>query len=71
VSLRSTLEKQAALIMHPHIEIAAYVGRYGWVTVTLADEDTMQLALELIDESYDLVVAGLPKSKRPTEQAHG
>jgi predicted DNA-binding protein (MmcQ/YjbR family) len=65
LGVKSTLEKQAALIQHPNIEVAAYVGKHGWVTVYVRDEDTLELALELIDESYDLVVAGLPKSKRP------
>ena len=43
---------------------SSYIGRYGWNTVALngvpADE-----VLELIDMSYDNVVARLPKSKRP------
>lgn len=55
VSVKSTLEKQSVLIQHPNIEVAAYVGRYGWVTVHLRDEDTLELAKELIDESYDAV----------------
>jgi len=29
VTLKSTPEKQQALIQHPRIEVAAYVGRYG------------------------------------------
>jgi predicted DNA-binding protein (MmcQ/YjbR family) len=65
LGVKSTLEKQAVLIQHPHIKVAAYVGKHGWVSITVADEDTLELALKLIDESYDLVVAGLPKSKRP------
>ena len=59
VSLKSTLEKQAALIQHPDIEVASYVGRYGWVTVSPHDMETLDLALDLVDESYDLVVAKL------------
>ena len=55
LTVKSTLDKQAALIQHPDISVAAYVGRFGWVTVRLADQDTLDLALELIDESYDLV----------------
>jgi predicted DNA-binding protein (MmcQ/YjbR family) len=55
ISVKSTLEKQAALIQHANIEIAAYTGRYGWVTVNIPDEETLGLALDLIDESYDMI----------------
>jgi predicted DNA-binding protein (MmcQ/YjbR family) len=61
VTVKSTLDKQAALIQHPDIEVAQYVGRYGWVTVRLASEETFDLALELGDESYESVTA---KKKR-------
>src|SRR5580692_10208737 len=60
ISVKSTLEKQAALVQHPNIEVAAYVGRYGWVTVHIRDEQTLALAYELIDESYESVA---PKKK--------
>ena len=69
LGVKSTLEKQAALILHPNISVAAYVGKHGWVSVTIPDQETLELALELIDESYGLVVAGLPKSKRPIGSA--
>jgi predicted DNA-binding protein (MmcQ/YjbR family) len=60
ISVKSTVEKQAALIQHPNIEVAAYVGRYGWVRVWLRDEETLDIALDLIDESYDMIA---PKRK--------
>lgn len=55
VTVKSSLDKQAVLIQHPDIEVAKYVGKYGWVTITLASNETLDLALELIDESYDAV----------------
>lgn len=61
VSVKSSLDKQAVLIQHPDIEVAQYVGRYGWVTIHLRSEDSFDLALELIDESYDSVTS---KKKR-------
>lgn len=55
LTVKSTLEKQAALVQHPSIEVASHVGRFGWVTITAEDRDTLDLALELIDESYEAV----------------
>jgi predicted DNA-binding protein (MmcQ/YjbR family) len=55
ITVKSTIDKQAALLQHPNIEIAAYVGRHGWVTVHLRDQDTYDMGLELIDESFDLI----------------
>jgi predicted DNA-binding protein (MmcQ/YjbR family) len=55
ITVKSTLEKQAALLQHPNIEMAAYVGRHGWVTVHLRDEETFRFGIELIDESFDLI----------------
>jgi predicted DNA-binding protein (MmcQ/YjbR family) len=57
LTVKSTLEKQAMLIQHPKIEVASHVGRYGWVSIGAEDEDTLALALDLIDESYESVTA--------------
>ncbi len=58
VTVRSTLEKQAALIMHPNIEVASHVGRFGWVTIEISDRETLDLTLSLIDESYASIASG-------------
>lgn len=55
VTVKSTLEKQQALVLHPNIEVASHVGRFGWVTITADSQDVLDLALELIDVSYDSV----------------
>ena len=61
VTVKSTLDKQAALIHMDGIEKAAYVGRFGWVTITIANDQTLDLAKGLIDESYDMIAK--PKRK--------
>ena len=55
LTVKSTLDQQTVLIQHPCIEKAAYVGRYGWVTIKINDAESLELAKDLIDESYDLV----------------
>jgi predicted DNA-binding protein (MmcQ/YjbR family) len=47
------------------IVISAYIGRYGWNRVQLAGSVPDDDVLELLDGSYDAIVAKLPKSKRP------
>lgn len=63
ITVKATLDEQAALTMLPHIEVSKYVGRYGWITVSPTDEDTLDHALELIDRSYDLVRAKQGKKR--------
>jgi predicted DNA-binding protein (MmcQ/YjbR family) len=43
----------------------AYIGRSGWNTVRLGGAVPDDEILELVDTSYETIVAKLPKSKRP------
>ncbi|PZS03377.1 MAG: hypothetical protein DLM56_09150 [Pseudonocardiales bacterium] len=47
------------------VTVMAYIGRYGWNTLRLGGAIRTDELRELIDASYDDVVARLPKSKRP------
>jgi predicted DNA-binding protein (MmcQ/YjbR family) len=58
VTVKATPEDAAVLVQMPHIAVAPYVGRYGWVTVSIADEAALDQALALISMSYDLVKRG-------------
>ncbi len=44
---------------------SAYVGRYGWNSVDWTGKVPEDDLRELIDSSYDAIVAALPRSKRP------
>ena len=44
----------------------AYIGRSGWNTVRLGGTVPDDEILELIDTSYETIVAKLPKSRRPS-----
>lgn len=61
VMMKSTPNEQAALVLHPSISFAPYLGKHGWVQVMLRDEDELALARELIDASYALIA---PKPRR-------
>jgi predicted DNA-binding protein (MmcQ/YjbR family) len=47
------------------VTVMAYIGRFGWNTVRIDGAVPDEELLELVDVSYDAVVAGLPKNKRP------
>jgi predicted DNA-binding protein (MmcQ/YjbR family) len=47
------------------VTVMAYIGRFGWNTVRIDGAVPDEELLELVDGSYDAVVAGLPKNKRP------
>jgi len=63
VTVRATLDEQAALIQLPGIVPAAYVGRHGWVTVDLDEPQNEGLIFDLIDRSYELVAGSSRKRK--------
>ncbi len=47
------------------VSMSHYIGRYGWNSITLdgaVDDDELR---ELVDASYDAVVAKLPRRLRP------
>jgi predicted DNA-binding protein (MmcQ/YjbR family) len=51
---------------HPDsVSVSAYIGRYGWNTIKLHGTVAADEIRELVDASYDMVVASLPRRKRP------
>ena len=67
VGLKCGDRDAADLLLHryPGSTAMAYIGRYGWNTFPLDGSIGAEDVQELIDTSYDLVVARLPKSRRP------
>ena len=55
ITLKPKKENLDAYLYHPAIEIASYVGRFGWVTITVQNKDTASLALALVKESYEVI----------------
>ncbi len=55
ITLKPRKDNLDAYLYHPDIEIAAYVGRFGWVTITVHDDDTAALAESLVHESFTVI----------------
>ena len=47
--------------------VMAYIGRSGWNDLAFGGAIPDDEILEAVDESYRLVVSGLPKKARPTD----
>ena len=52
VTVKLTPEERQVAELLPFVSRARYVGRYGWVTAEVSDEETLAAALEWLRESY-------------------
>jgi predicted DNA-binding protein (MmcQ/YjbR family) len=52
LTLKLTPDEREIALHLPYVRVAAYVGRYGWVTATVSDEESLENALEWLRESY-------------------
>ena len=52
LTVKLTPEEREIALHFPHVSVARYVGRYGWVTTEVSDEETLESALEWLRESY-------------------
>jgi len=52
VTLKLTAEEREIAHLLPYVRRARYLGRYGWVTATVTDEESLEAALEWLRESY-------------------
>ena len=63
---RSREEAEELVARYPgDVAAMAYIGRYGWNTVPIGGAVADDELRELVDASYDDVVARLPRAKRP------
>ncbi len=52
VTVKLTPEERDVALLLPYVSVARYVGRYGWVTAEVTDEESLEAALEWVRESY-------------------
>lgn len=66
VTLKADPPHAEALVRdHGWITPGYHMNKRHWVTVTIGPDVDPQLVTDLIVNSYELVVAGLPRDKRP------
>jgi predicted DNA-binding protein (MmcQ/YjbR family) len=52
LTVKLTPEEREIALHMPNVDVARYVGRYGWVTVHVTDGESLENALEWLRESY-------------------
>ena len=52
VTVKLTPEEREIAHLLPYVHRANYVGRYGWITAEVSDEESLECALEWLRESY-------------------
>jgi predicted DNA-binding protein (MmcQ/YjbR family) len=66
-SARTRQEADEWLHRYPDdASVMAYIGRHGWNTLRVGGAIPEDELLEALETSYDIVVAGLPRGKRPS-----
>jgi predicted DNA-binding protein (MmcQ/YjbR family) len=52
LTVKLTQEERELAQLLPYVRRARYLGRYGWVTASVTDDDSLANALEWLRESY-------------------
>jgi predicted DNA-binding protein (MmcQ/YjbR family) len=52
LTVKLTPEEREIAYLLPYVRTARYVGRYGWITAEVRDEESLEAALEWLRESY-------------------
>jgi predicted DNA-binding protein (MmcQ/YjbR family) len=52
LTVKLTAEEREIAELLPFVSRARYVGRYGWITAEVTDEESLDAALEWVRESY-------------------
>jgi predicted DNA-binding protein (MmcQ/YjbR family) len=52
LTVKLTAEEREIAQLLPYVSTARWVGRYGWVTAEVTDDESLEAALEWMRESY-------------------
>jgi predicted DNA-binding protein (MmcQ/YjbR family) len=52
VTVKLTAEERQIAQLLPYVRRARYLGRYGWITADVTDDEALDAALEWVRESY-------------------
>jgi predicted DNA-binding protein (MmcQ/YjbR family) len=67
LTVKLTPEEREVAHLLPYVSVARYVGRYGWITARVTDDESLDAALEWLRESYWLKAPA--KLRKAVEQS--
>jgi predicted DNA-binding protein (MmcQ/YjbR family) len=65
VGVKVAPEQIDGLLALPFVERSPYIGRFGWLSITITDDDALELAQELIDASYEMIASEPTSENEP------
>jgi predicted DNA-binding protein (MmcQ/YjbR family) len=65
LTVKLTPEEREMAQLLPYVSRARYVGRYGWITAEISDDESLECGLEWLRESYWLKAP--PELRRAVE----
>ncbi|MDF2626696.1 MAG: DifB protein [Symbiobacteriaceae bacterium] len=66
ISAKPLPDNRQMFLQLPGVSVAAYVGRFGWLTAQITDQASLDMAKDMIAESYQSMTAKkTAKSKGP------
>jgi predicted DNA-binding protein (MmcQ/YjbR family) len=68
VTVKAATDELDGLLTLSFIKRSPYIGRYGWIRVSVENDDALDLALRLIDHCYETIAAKAPGKKRGTKK---
>jgi predicted DNA-binding protein (MmcQ/YjbR family) len=71
VTVKVAPDQIDGLLALPFIQRSPYIGRYGWLSVTVADDDALALAHELVDGSYETISSKLKGRRKSVPRKTG
>jgi predicted DNA-binding protein (MmcQ/YjbR family) len=63
ISAKPLPESREMFLALPGVSVAAYVGRFGWLSMTISDRASLDIAKDMIAESYAGFTAKKAKKK--------
>ena len=64
VGVKVAPDQIEGLLALPYVERSPYIGRFGWLAISITDNDALELAQELVNASYEIIAS---KSKGQTK----
>lgn len=64
VTVKPSREELGGFLGLPYVTRAPYIGRYGWIHVSVRNQRTLKMALDLIDDTYAAIIHRSTKRTR-------